>query len=247
MQPDQIDKIKKLLAVANDPATTEEAQQTYMDKATSLMAKWGIDQAVLSATDEAARIADEIVMVVFDVKAPAAKTYSREWARIGVGVAGAFGLMGIFAVRGQGMYGVTMIGYASDVSRAEMLWRSLELQASWSLATWVRTENGFKGLTPMERYKARRGFIVGFARRTEARLKDLHQKVVAEEGGPGTEIVLRDRRRRVEDWANLNLKTSKMRPTKHSVNGLEAGAAAGDQAHIGQVTVSTVGPRELEA
>jgi len=64
MADTMLEKVRKLLAKAKDPACSPAEASALNDKAAELIAKYGVDQALLSATDPAADpVGDRIVTI----------------------------------------------------------------------------------------------------------------------------------------------------------------------------------------
>ena len=116
-------KIRALLAKAEDDAATKEESETFMAKATELMAKYGITRALLAAAQPAATTsaADKI----FTVEVP----YADHKSLFLYYVAEAMGCKGIHLGRGpNSTVRIHLFGMDSDLERVEMLFTSLLLQ-----------------------------------------------------------------------------------------------------------------------
>ena len=120
----KLEVIRKLLAKAEKAATAEEAS-AYNAKAAQMMARHGVDEAMLAATGVKQDALGERRIALTD-------PYSQEKAQL----AGLIGrALGCRAVRHPG-YGrgqiiaVTIFGYESDLQRTEVLFTSLLLQAT---------------------------------------------------------------------------------------------------------------------
>ena len=61
-------RVRKLLAKAEDPACTPAEAEAFTAKATELIAKYGVDQALLSLADPAAAL-DALLEVAADMLA----------------------------------------------------------------------------------------------------------------------------------------------------------------------------------
>ena len=131
MATDKLDTVRKLLAKAERAATAAEAE-SYTAKAVELMARHGIDQALLAARlGPSARDRDEIAASHIAVADP----YSAGKARLLAWTASALRCRAVLheAVGGR-VAAVTVLGFASDRARVELLYTSLLLQASSRLA-----------------------------------------------------------------------------------------------------------------
>src|SRR5690348_7407142 len=123
MESTTLGRIRKLLAKAERAGTPEEAG-TYTDKAVELMARHGIDAALLA---EARPGRDEIGSLRVAIEDP----YSGGKARLLAWTASALRCRSVMhaAWGGGRVEAVTVIGFASDRERVELLYTSLLLQA----------------------------------------------------------------------------------------------------------------------
>jgi hypothetical protein len=229
-------RIRKLLARAERAGTPAEAQ-ACTDKAVELMARHGIDMALLAAAQPGV---DEIGATRVEVADP----YSAGKARLLGWTASALRCRAVLhESRGprhlnRGRIGaVTVFGFASDRERVEVLFTSLLLQAQAQLVAQRPPH-------PDESVAAyRRSWLHGFAVQVHRRLVEAERR--AEEraghgsasgsGVPGgAELVLADRRSRVEQaYAEAFPALGRGRPSVLSGSGFAAGAAAGDAADLG--------------
>jgi hypothetical protein len=229
-------RIRKLLARAERAGTPAEAQ-ACTDKAVELMARHGIDMALLAAAQPGV---DEIGATRVEVADP----YSAGKARLLGWTASALRCRAVLHElrgprhRGRGRIGaVTVFGFASDRERVEVLFTSLLLQAQTQLVAQRPPH-------PDESVAAyRRSWLHGFAVRVHRRLVEAERRAEERAGqvsadGPGVpggaELVLADRRSRVEQaYAEAFPTLGRGRPSVLSGSGFAAGAAAGDQADLG--------------
>ncbi|WP_178880338.1 DUF2786 domain-containing protein [Streptomyces acidiscabies] len=120
LSPELLSKVKALLRKAENPAATAEESRAYQDKAMQLMAKYGIEQAVLDDAGESAKPADKMI----DIHPPYAKEVRRLFSRIAQEMRCQTVLIDI---RGKGRR-LHVFGYESDIQAAELLFASLRLQ-----------------------------------------------------------------------------------------------------------------------
>jgi hypothetical protein len=126
MQTDLLDRVRKLLAKAEDEGCTPEEAEALTAKAADLMARYGIDRALLGALrPETDRPADR----KFHFEAP--------WADVKAHLLAALAT----ALRCQCVQTQTedgprlhVFGYSSDLERAEILFTSLLVQMARALA-----------------------------------------------------------------------------------------------------------------
>ncbi|MEV6342209.1 DUF2786 domain-containing protein [Actinoplanes sp. NPDC051851] len=218
-------RVRKLLAMAEDPACTPGEAEAFTIKAAELIAKYGVDQAMLAAEDPAADpVGDRIVVVV--------PPYARDKAGLLAAVAAPLRCRVVHLERG-GTARSHLFGHEADLARAELLFTSLLVQAAHALAT---------SPVPWGEHPAayRRSWLVGYTEAIRARLWEAERSAVAET--PGAELVLVDRtdlveRKRDEVYPRL----AKLPPRRLQGSGRLRGYRAGQTAHLGgdsEVTAS---------
>ena len=231
MTDTMLEKVRKLLAKAEDPGCTAEEAAALNDKAAELIAKYGVDQALLAA---AAPGVDPVGDRVIAVHAP----YALDKAGLLATVAGALRCRTVRRKewqRGSYAYVMHLFGFASDLERTELLYTSLLVQASYGLA--AAEVPGWEAPAAF-----RRSWLAGFTRAVGARLHQAELRAAAGaeagSGRPSLALVLADRgdrvARRVEE-AYPRLTTSPRR--RLSGSGLSGGYAAGQRADLGGVRV----------
>lgn len=239
MGADKLDTVRKLLAKAEGAATPAEAE-AYTEKAVQLMARHGIDEALLGAADPGR---DEIGAVRLGMDDP----YSAGKARLLGWVASPFGCRCVLhGAWGGRVAAVTVFGHASDRARVELLYTSLLLQATSQL---VR----LRPPDPGESVAAyRRSWLHGFAVEVHRRLTAAQEAARAEArgqvggSGPSVELVLADRHERVERaYAEAFPRLGRARRSTLSGSGLGAGVRAGSRADLGRPAVDRTPSRAL--
>ncbi|SHJ92717.1 Protein of unknown function [Pseudonocardia thermophila] len=223
---EKLEVIRKLLAKAERAATPEESE-TYTAKAMELMARHGIDEALLAAAEPGRDVPGGTTIAMTD-------PYSSAKARLLAWIAAALRCRSVLHTRPGGrVAAVTVFGFASDRERVEMLFTSLLMQATAQLA-------GQRPAWPDESVAAyRRSWLHGFAAEVHRRLIAAEGRSAAEErtvpaGVPSTELVLADRAAEVDRAfaaAYPHLPTA--RPARVSGSGLRAGMSAGRRADLG--------------
>ncbi|WP_328448673.1 MULTISPECIES: DUF2786 domain-containing protein [unclassified Amycolatopsis] len=220
----QLERIRKLLAKAEDPAVTEAEAEAYNKKAAELVARYGIDQAMLAETGASV---DDIGTLTIPMDDP----YSRDKASLLTSVAYPLRCRTLLHRVGQKVESVTVFGYQSDLGRVELLFTSLLLQASTQLN---RVRPG--GFFPGESLAAyRRTWLHGFARAVHERLSLAEQEAVrtAAPGARSAELVVRDRSALVqhrfdEEYGDLRSAA----PRRLSGSGYLDGHDAGTKANL---------------
>jgi hypothetical protein len=119
------EKVRKLLAKAEDPGCTKEEAAALNDKAAELIAKYGVDRALLAAVSpETDPVGDRVVAVQ--------ALHALDKAGLLATVAGALRCRTVRRKEwSDGSYGYSMhlFGFASDLERVELLFTSLLVQA----------------------------------------------------------------------------------------------------------------------
>jgi hypothetical protein len=227
----RLDRVRKLLAKAERAGTPDEAE-IYTAKAVELMARHGIDDAVLAAAAGPAR-ADPIGALRITIEDP----YSGGKARLLGWTAAASGCRWVMHdSRGGRVGAVTVFGHASDRERVELLYTSLLLQVARPLAA-------LRPPDPAESVAAyRRSWLYGFAVRIHDRLRAAAERAAEEhdaampDGGGGTSaaLVLADRADQVDRaYAEAFGTLRRARRPTVSGSGYSRGVAAADRADIG--------------
>ena len=241
---DKLDTVRKLLAKADGAATPAEAE-VYTAKAVELMARHGIDEALLGA---AAPHRDEVATC----RIPVADPYSAGKARLLAWTANALRCRAVLHEAGGGrVAAVTVLGFASDRDRVELLYTSLLLQASAQLA---RQRPAWVGES-VAAY--RRSWLHGFAVRVHQRLVEAEARAAESaaraspssgpSAGPSVALVLADRRARVDRaYAEAFPQIGRARHARLSGSGYAAGTQAGARADLGGRPVAAAGRQALD-
>ncbi|MFI7210485.1 DUF2786 domain-containing protein [Micromonospora maritima] len=219
MSEAMLSKVRKLLAQAEDPACTPAESAAFTAKATELIARYGVDRALLAARDPAR---DPVGDRVVDVVAP----YARDKAGLLAAVADPLRCRCVRRRQGNG-FAMHLFGFASDLERAELLFTSLLVQAAHGLAGAV---------VPAGEHPAayRRTWLAGFAQVVAERLRAAEAGAVAEAGEPSVALVLADRSDRVQRRLAEVYPRLRTAPRRRLAGGgYGSGAAAGRRADLG--------------
>src|SRR5262249_191017 len=156
VQTDLLDRVRKLLSKAEDDGCTPEEAEALTAKAAELMARYGIDRALLGALHpETDRPADR----VFDLDNP----WAAGKAHLLGGLATALRCQCILLTRREPGSRVHVFGYLSDLERADILFTSLLVQMARALALQpVPARGGAKAW--------RRSWMLGFSSAGGARV-----------------------------------------------------------------------------
>lgn len=230
-------RVRKLLAKAEDPAATAQEAETYTAKASELMAAYGIDRALLAASDPSLDVVGDRV-IVHD------RPYAAEKAQLVGEVALSLRCRVVRRTRypdGEKQLSSHLFGHRSDLERAEILFTSLLLQAMQEL-----TRTPVPALDHPAAF--RRSWLSGFSTAVGRRLERA-ERAAAEQAedrfaasGTSTALVLADRSAAVEaarDATYPDLRTLSTR--RLSGSGRAQGWAAGQRADLGSTRLG--GPR----
>ncbi|MEV1143625.1 DUF2786 domain-containing protein [Micromonospora sp. NPDC049799] len=225
MSEAMLSKVRKLLAQAEDSACTPAEAAAFTAKATELIARYGVDRALLAARDPATDpVGDRVVEVV----AP----YARDKAGLLAAVADPLRCRCVRRRSGTG-FAMHLFGFASDLERVDLLFTSLLVQAAHGLAG---------APVPPDEHPAafRRSWLVGFAQVVAVRLRTAEEDAVADSGGPSVALVLADRSDRVQRrLAEVYPRLRTAAPRRLAGSGFGSGAEAGRRADLGGARVGT--------
>ena len=222
--PNLLERVRKLLAQAEDPAVTAAEAEAFNAKAAELIARHGIDTALLAATG-ATR--DEVGHRIIPVDNP----YARDKAHLLTNVADPLRCQTVHTY-GHGRYMVRVYGFGSDLERVELLYTSLLVQATRDLMhvrpdTWGESTAAY-----------RRSWLAGFASAVATRLHRAERRAAADQptatDGTSTALVLRDRTALVADAVTADY--SRLRTMRHRTltgTGRSDGYASGARADLG--------------
>jgi hypothetical protein len=228
-------KVRKLLAKAEDPAVTDAEAEVYNAKAAELIAAYGIDRALLAASEpDTDRIGDRVVVL----DAP----YARDKADLLHGIAKALRCRTVLRNRwaaGRRELSLHLFGYASDLQRVELLYTSLLLQATTGMlrarAPYFEDVRAF-----------RRSWLNGFTAAVVRRLNDAEHRARSDAehrhrptGDPGRSValVLADRSALVVQAVHDTYpQLGKGRTRALSGSGRRDGWNAGQRADLGGTT-----------
>jgi hypothetical protein len=231
--PDRLlHRVRKLLAKAESDGVTAEEAEALTAKAADLMAKYGIDRALLAAERPETDKPDSRLV---DIDNP----WGKVKAHLLCGLGAALRCQCILVSSEAGLK-VHVFGYASDIERTDVLYTSVLIQMWHGLAAapvpgWAASPRAW-----------RRSWLLGFAAAVTARVRnaELHAERAASSpsGTAGldssrTALVLADRSiviRRNVAQAYPHTRTAR---TTYSGSGYGAGYAQGNRADIGTTRV----------
>ncbi len=228
MDADLLDRVRKLLAKAEDEGCAPAEAEALTAKAAELMARYGIDRALLGALrPETDRPADRVFIL--------ANPWGDVKRHLLAGLAMALRCQCVQTRSEQGTR-LHVFGYSSDLERADILFTSLLVQMARALAQ--QAVPGYGG----EARAWRRSWMLGYAAAVVARVRAAEEAAAASAGAAGAEggadgqsaaLVLADRslvvRRQV---ATAYPRLRKARVT-YSGGGYGDGYREGQKADIG--------------
>jgi hypothetical protein len=222
-----LDRVRKLLAKAEDDGCTPEEAEALTAKAATLMARYGIDRALLGALrPETDRPANR----VFDLDNP----WAAVKAHLLAGLATALRCQCILLTRREPGSRVHVFGYLSDLERADILFTSLLVQMARALALQpVPARGGAKAW--------RRSWMLGFSSAVVARVRAAEEAAVAsasassgpDAGRPSAALVLADRAVTVRRQAEQAYPRTRKTRVTYTGNGYADGYREGQKADIG--------------
>jgi Protein of unknown function (DUF2786) len=227
VQTDLLDRVRKLLTKAEDDGCTPEEAEALTAKAAELMARYGIDRALLGALHpETDRPADR----VFDLDNP----WAAVKAHLLSGLATALRCQCILLTRREPGSRVHVFGYLSDLERVDILFTSLLVQMARALALQpVPARGGTKAW--------RRSWMLGFSSAVVARVRAAEEAAVAsasassgpDAGRPSAALVLADRAVTVRRQAEQAYPRTRKTRVTYTGNGYADGYREGQKADIG--------------
>jgi len=235
-----LDRVHKLLAKAEDESVTPPEAQALTAKAAELMAKYGIDRALLAADRPET---DRPTSKMIDIDNP----WARVKAHLLCGLGSALRCQCILLSGARPGTRIHVFGYASDIERTDVLYASVLIQMWHGLAgaqvpAWSRSPRAW-----------RRSWLLGFAAAVIARVRaaeqHAEQAASAEPDGDSSRaaLVLADRSLVIrQNVADAYPHTRKARVT-YTGNGYGAGYAQGKRADIGTGRVGRGRTRALSS
>jgi len=232
-----LERVRKLLAKAGDESVTPPEAQALTAKAAELMAKYGIDRALLAADQpETDRPADRVVTVE--------NPWGRVKAHLLTGLASALRCQCVLLPARDGLK-VHIFGYDSDLERADLLYTSLLVQMWHGLVAedvpaWASSPRAW-----------RRSWLLGFASAVVARVRAAEQNAAGQASGGGppaasrTALVLADRSDVIRGHVGQAYPRLRRTRITYSGSGYGAGYAQGQRADIGTARVARPPGRAL--
>ncbi len=236
--PDRLlDRVRKLLAKAEAEGVTAEEAQALTAKAAELMAKYGIDRALLAAVQPETDKPDSRIVEIYN-------PWARVRAHLLCGLAAALRCQCVLLPAPAGQR-VHVFGYASDIERTDVLYTSVLIQMWHGLAVaqvpaWSDSPRAW-----------RRSWLLGYAAAVTAKVREAEQgaeRAVARDHGAGASraaLVLADRSLVIRQHVAGAYPHTRAARVTYSGSGYGAGYAQGKRADIGTGQVGQKRRRQL--
>uniref|UniRef100_A0AAU7J7M0 Resolvase n=2 Tax=unclassified bacterial viruses TaxID=12333 RepID=A0AAU7J7M0_9VIRU len=208
------------------------------------MQKYAVDQAVIDdRRAKEGRSREQIVTRIIEFDG----AYREDLMMMGFAVATALDLRGLKSTarvdssnpmhpRGKPVVRLHVIGFESDVAQAEILIRSLHVQALLAMKDWWRTARTTTHAytSPSEQSRARGIFINSFGTGAGLRIRE-NRRTVVEESGTGTDLMLLDRKALVDEFfEGMNTRKGRASRRRWDSDASIAGHSAGKEANTGE-------------
>ncbi len=233
-----LDRVRKLLAQAEDDAVTPAEAQAFTTKAAELMAKYGIDRALLAAEQpETDRPSNRML----DIDNP----WAREKAHLLCGLASALRCQCILLGNSRPGSRVHIFGFGSDIERTDLLYTSILIQMAHGLAgaqvpEWSSSPRAW-----------RRSWLLGFATAVISRVRQAEHGAVtaatqgSNEASDRTALVLADRSLVIRQQVEQAYPVTRKARVTYSGSGYRDGFERGQRADIGTTRLSPTRGRSL--
>jgi hypothetical protein len=221
-----LDRVRKLLAKAEDESVTPPEAQALTAKAAELMAKYGIDRALLAADrPETDRPSNRLL----DIDNP----WARVKAHLLCGLGSALRCQCIIVATTRPGARIHVFGYASDIERTDLLYTSVLIQMWHGLAgaqvpAWSHNPRAW-----------RRSWLLGFATAVISRVRAAEHAAACRAADPDdagssrTALVLADRAQVIRGEAERAYPLTRTARVTYSGTGYRDGYAQGQRADIG--------------
>jgi hypothetical protein len=231
-------RVRKLLVKAEADGVTQAEAEALTAKAAELMAKYGIDRALLAAVrPETDRPGDRVVDI--------ANPWARVQAHLLCGLAAALRCQCVILPRTGPGSRIHVFGFASDIERTDVLYTSLLLQMWQGLSAadppaWSRSTRAW-----------RRSWLLGFATAVVARVRTAEQRAAQRAAdapagsGPSAALVLADRTEIIDRTLRQAYPVTRTSRVTYSGTGYGTGYAQGQRADIGTSRLAKPSGRAL--
>jgi hypothetical protein len=235
-----LERVRKLLAKAEAEGVTPAEAEALTAKAAELMARYGIDRALLAA---AKPDTDQPANRIIDVDKP----WSGVKAHLLGGLASAIRCACVQLPRTGPAGGTTRIhvfGYASDLERAEILYTSLLIQMAHGLAA-AEVPSGARSVRAY-----RRSWLLGYTSAVVTRVREAEARAAATAPrepvtGQSTALVLAGREHVVQRECQQAYPVTRRMRVTYTGTGYRDGFTEGQRADVGASRVRGAAGRAL--
>jgi Protein of unknown function (DUF2786) len=221
-----LERVRKLLAKAEDESVTPPEAQALTAKAAELMAKYGIDRALLAADRPET---DQPASRILDIDNP----WARVKAHLLCGLGSALRCQCILLTGTSPGTRIHVFGYRSDIERTDLLYTSVLIQMWHGLAgaqvpAWSSSPRAW-----------RRSWLLGFATAVISRVRAAEHAAASQATAEGaaessrTALVLADRAHVIRGKVEQEYPVTRTARVTYSGSGYGAGYAQGQKADIG--------------
>src|SRR5215467_14595216 len=231
-------RVRKLLVKAEADGVTQAEAQALTAKAAELMAKYGIDRALLAARrPETDHPADRVI----DIGNP----WARVQAHLLCGLAATLRCQCVILPRSGPGSRIHVFGFASDIERTDVLYTSVLIQMWQGLAAtqppvWAQSPRAW-----------RRSWLLGFATAVVARVRAAEEGAAkratdaASGDGRSAALVLADRTEVIDAALRAAYPVIRRSRVTYSGSGYGSGYAQGQRADIGTARLGRPSGRAL--
>jgi hypothetical protein len=221
-----LDRVRKLLAKAEAEGVTVAEAQALTAKAAELMAKYGIDRALLAATRPETDKPDNRIVEIYN-------PWARVQAHLLCGLAAALRCQCILLPASEGQR-VHVFGYASDIERVDVLYTSVLVQM-WHGLVAAQVPARADNLRAW-----RRSWLLGYTaaviakvRAAEQRAEQAASAAQADGGSSRASLVLADRSMVIRQNVARAYPVTRTARVTYTGSGYGTGYAQGKRADIG--------------
>jgi Protein of unknown function (DUF2786) len=233
-----LDRVRKLLAKAEDEGVTPAEAEALTAKAAELMAKYGIDRALLAARRPETDRPDSRLVDIYN-------PWGRVRAHLLCGLAAALRCQPILVTGEDGSLRVHIFGYASDLERTDVLYTSVLIQM-WHGLTAAPVPARAASVRAW-----RRSWLLGFAAAVTARVRAAEERAErtapVADGHASAALVLADRSLVIRRHVAAAYPHTRTARTTYTGSGYDDGYAQGKRADIGTGRVPAGRDRSLTA
>jgi uncharacterized protein DUF2786 len=230
-----LERVRKLLSKAESEGVTPAEAEALTAKAAELMAKYGIDRALLAARrPETDRPSDRVIEI--------GNPWARVQAHLLCGIAAAMRCQCVILPSRSPGSRIHVFGFTSDIERSEVLYTSLLVQM-WQGLMAAAVPSGSHSPRAW-----RRSWLLGFATAVVQRVRDAEEAAARQAtaaptpSGQNAALVLADRSQVVKRTLDQAYPVTRKSRLTYTGSGYGDGYANGQRADIGHTRLRQTGP-----